>query len=76
LINQDNEHFKQLRTRANEEGDAMARCFKDSKRAYEDHNGALAKELSNKGRAHQKEMNDLNAQASDWIFKGNSISSG
>ncbi|KAF8493627.1 hypothetical protein JB92DRAFT_2998371 [Gautieria morchelliformis] len=75
LINQDNEHFKQLRTRANEEGDAMARCFKESKSAYEAHNGALAKELSNKGRAHQKQMNNLNAQASDWIFKANNTDS-
>lgn len=48
----------------------MAKCFEESHHAYEAHNGALAKELSNKAHAHQKKMNELNAQASDWIFKG------
>ena len=49
----------------------MAKCFEESHRAYEAHDGTQAKELSNKGHAHQREMNNLNAQASDWIFKGN-----
>lgn len=70
MINHENDHYKQLRARANQEGDEMAKCFEESHRAYEARDGALAKELSNKGHAHQKEMNNLNAQASDWIFKG------
>ncbi|KAF8591002.1 DUF1771-domain-containing protein [Ramaria rubella] len=69
LINQNNEYYKQLRARAKEEGDAMARCFEESHQAYEAHEGARAKELSNEGHAHQSKMNELNAQASDWIFQ-------
>ena len=48
----------------------MSRCFDESHRAYEAGDGARAKELSNEGHAHQREMNNLNAQASDWIFQG------
>jgi len=53
----------------------MARCFDESHRAYEAGDGARAKELSNEGHAHQKEMNDLNAQASDWIYYANNTDS-
>jgi Domain of unknown function (DUF1771) len=70
LINQNNEHYKQLRAHAVEEGHEMAKWFEESHRAYEAHDGALAKELSSKGHAHQKKMNELNEEASDWIFKG------
>lgn len=61
-----------LRARANEEGDKMASCFERSHAAYEAHDGALAKELSNEGKAHQHEMERLNEQASEWIFIGTS----
>ncbi|KAF8530421.1 hypothetical protein BU17DRAFT_35728, partial [Hysterangium stoloniferum] len=76
LINQDNEHYKQLRAQAKAEGDAMARCFDESHRAYQEGDGARAKELSNEGHAHQKNMNQLNAQASEWIFQANNTDSG
>jgi len=49
----------------------MAQCFEESHAAYARGDGALAKELSNKGKAHQKEMERLNAQASEWIFSEN-----
>lgn len=48
----------------------MAQCFEQSHQAYSGGDRALAKELSNKGKAHQKEMERLNAQASEWIYTG------
>lgn len=48
----------------------MARAFEQSHAAYERKDGASAKELSNEGKAHQKEMERLNAEASAWIFRG------
>ncbi|KAG8957946.1 hypothetical protein FRC03_009667 [Tulasnella sp. 419] len=68
---QDNEHYKSLREQARLEGDQMAKAFADSKVAYQAGDGAKAKELSNEGKAHQKEMERLNKEASDWIFKEN-----
>lgn len=48
----------------------MARAFDESHKAYESRDGARAKELSNEGKEHQRKMNELNRQASDWIFIG------
>lgn len=48
----------------------MSQAFEQSHQAYGRGDGALAKELSNKGKAHQKEMERLNAQASEWIYIG------
>ncbi|KAI0000402.1 hypothetical protein BJV77DRAFT_939265 [Russula vinacea] len=70
LVNSQNEHYVSLRARANQEGDAMARAFEQSHAAYARKDGAGAKELSNEGRAHQREMERLNAEASAWIFRG------
>ncbi|KAH9994938.1 hypothetical protein BJV74DRAFT_830603 [Russula compacta] len=70
FINSQNEYFVSLRARANEEGDAMARSFEQSHAAYARNDKAVAKELSNEGKAHQKEMERLNAEASAWIFNG------
>jgi Domain of unknown function (DUF1771) len=50
----------------------MARAFEQSHAAYERRDGATAKELSNEGKAHQREMDRLNAEASAWIFRGES----
>ena len=71
-MNQQNEHYRTLRDRANEEGDAMARCFQESHEAYAGGDGARAKELSNEGKRHQAEMERLNKEASEWIFIGES----
>ncbi|KAK7685326.1 hypothetical protein QCA50_011690 [Cerrena zonata] len=67
-VNQHNPHYTSLRARANEEGDKMASCFEQSHEAYQRGDGAAAKELSNEGKAHQREMERLNKEASDWIF--------
>jgi hypothetical protein len=48
----------------------MARAFEESHAAYARKDGAGAKELSKEGKAHQKEMERLNAEASAWIFRG------
>ena len=48
----------------------MARAFEQSHAAYARKDGAAAKELSNEGKAHQREMERLNAEASAWIFRG------
>ncbi|KAI0051225.1 DUF1771-domain-containing protein [Auriscalpium vulgare] len=75
-VNQANEHYTSLRARANVEGDAMGRAFDESHTAYERGDGARAKELSNEGKAHQREMERLNAEASEWIFRENNTDSG
>ncbi len=48
----------------------MARAFEEGHAAYASKDGAAAKELSNEGKAHQREMERLNAEASAWIFRG------
>ncbi|KAJ7783047.1 hypothetical protein B0H16DRAFT_1495155 [Mycena metata] len=46
----------------------MAKCFAESHEAYGRGDGAGAKQLSNEGHEHQRKMNSLNKEASDWIF--------
>jgi Domain of unknown function (DUF1771) len=70
LQSQQNEYYLSLRARATREGEAMAHAFEQSHAAYERKDGATAKELSNEGKAHQREMDRLNAEASAWIFRG------
>ena len=48
----------------------MARAFEESHAAYARGDGAGAKDLSNQGKSHQREMERLNAEASAWIFRG------
>lgn len=47
----------------------MAKAFDASHRAYENGDGAGAKNLSNEGKRHKAEMERLNQEASDWIFQ-------
>lgn len=47
----------------------MAKAFEASRRAYENGDGAGAKNLSNEGKRHKAEMERLNQEASDWIFQ-------
>ncbi|KAH6910422.1 hypothetical protein BKA70DRAFT_1273065 [Coprinopsis sp. MPI-PUGE-AT-0042] len=75
-VNTANEHYRSLRAKANQEGDAMARCFQQGSEAYSRGEGGLAKEMSNKGKEHQRKMDEYNKQASDWIFKANNLDSG
>ncbi|KAG8912062.1 hypothetical protein FRC01_005314, partial [Tulasnella sp. 417] len=57
-----------LRAQANAEGDAMSKCFRESQEAYRSGDGARAKELSNQGKLHKAEMEELNKKAAEWIF--------
>jgi len=54
----------------------MARCFEESKRAYTTGDGAQAKTLSNEGKGHKAKMEQLNAEASAWIYAKNNEDSG
>ena len=44
---------------------------RQSKQAYNSGDGAGAKELSNQGKAHDRKMDELNEQASNYIFREN-----
>ncbi|KAF9478631.1 Smr-domain-containing protein [Pholiota conissans] len=63
-VNQSNEHYVSLRAQANEHGDQMAKAFRESHEAYARGDGALAKQLSNEGKEHQRKMEQLNKQDS------------
>ena len=69
-MNQHNEYYVGLRARANAAGDEMGRSFDEAHAAYESGDGARAKELSNAGKAAQREMERLNEEAAAWIFRG------
>ena len=73
LVNQRNPYFTRLRDRAQREGDAMVNAFRASQLAYKSGQGASAKELADKGNIHKAEMERLNRQASQWIFRGRYI---
>lgn len=64
------QRYEDMRARAIKSGDAMARAFADSQRAYEIGERKRAKELSEEGKAHRAEMERLNLKASELVFKG------
>jgi hypothetical protein len=51
----------------------MGECFGRSQEEYSTGSKALAKQLSNEGKTHKSNMEDLHKQASDWIFTGGSL---
>ncbi|KAH6605125.1 smr domain [Trichoderma cornu-damae] len=63
--------YDRLRDLARAEAEKRGDCFERSRRAYEDGDGARAKELSNQGKAHDARMKEYNRQASDYIFREN-----
>ena len=50
----------------------MGRCFEESKRAYTSGDGAKAKTLSIEGKEHKARMEQLNTEASAWIYASES----
>lgn len=52
----------------------MGKLFDQSHAAHGQGDGAGAKRLSDEARVHQRQMEALNKQASDWIFYGKSAS--
>ncbi|KAI8662604.1 hypothetical protein LRP88_06817 [Fusarium phalaenopsidis] len=65
------QEYDRLRDLARAEAEKRNDCFARSRQAYEDGDGAAAKELSNEGKAHAARMDDYNQQASDFIFREN-----
>lgn len=51
----------------------MAKCFEQSHQAYSQGDKAGAKTLSNSGKEHQRQIERLNKEASDWIFIGTAL---
>ncbi|OXH30344.1 cytoplasmic protein [Cryptococcus neoformans] len=70
-INATNQHYVDLRNKARKEGDEAHRCFAASQAAYQAGDGAKAHELSVQGKAHQRTQDQLDDQASAWIFNEN-----
>ncbi|VUC34260.1 unnamed protein product [Clonostachys rosea] len=71
-VNDDAEReYDRLRDLARSEAEKRNSCFDRSKRAYNNGDGAEAKELSNQGKAHDRKMDDYNLQASQLIFREN-----
>ncbi|KAK0480422.1 hypothetical protein EDD18DRAFT_1086021, partial [Armillaria luteobubalina] len=64
------EYYSGLRARANKEGDEMAKCFSGSHEAFDRGDHAAAKDLSNQGKDHKQKMEQLNKEASTWIYRG------
>ena len=48
----------------------MAKSFSQSHDAYNRGDHAGAKQFSTQGKQHQKRMDELNKEASDWIYRG------
>ncbi|GKT53797.1 SMR domain-containing protein [Colletotrichum tofieldiae] len=63
--------YDRLRDAAREEANKRNQCFERSQQAYQSGDGAAAKELSNEGKRHAQRMEDLNRQASEYIFREN-----
>ncbi|KAH6890474.1 hypothetical protein B0T10DRAFT_485970 [Thelonectria olida] len=65
------QEYDRLRDLARSEASKRNNCFERSRQAYDDGDGAGAKELSNEGKAHAAKMDDYNRQASEFIFRAN-----
>jgi len=63
--------YDRLRDLAREEARKRGDCFDRSRRAYDDGDGAAAKQLSNEGKQHGEKMAQYNKQASEFIFREN-----
>ncbi|KAK0219025.1 hypothetical protein IW262DRAFT_1298121 [Armillaria fumosa] len=68
------DYYSGLRARANREGDEMARCFSESHDAYDRRDHTAAKDLANQGKGHKRKMEQLNKEASSWIYLENNRS--
>merc|ERR1712093_251197 len=71
MQNASNPEYVSLRNQAISEGQLMHEAFEAASRAYKAGDGASAKELSNKGHQHDRNKDELNQRAADWIFEAN-----
>ncbi|WWC90957.1 uncharacterized protein L201_005895 [Kwoniella dendrophila CBS 6074] len=74
-INATNQRYTSLRHQARKEGDEAHRCFAESQQAYQSGDGARAHELSQQGKSHQRKQDELDDEASSWIFNENNKAS-
>ncbi|RYP10739.1 hypothetical protein DL765_008007 [Monosporascus sp. GIB2] len=65
------EEYDRLRGLARAEAEKRNDCFARSRQAYTGGDGALAKDLSNRGKEHAAAMAEYNRQARDYIFRAN-----
>jgi DNA-nicking Smr family endonuclease len=63
--------YDRLRDLARQEAAKRNSCFQRSQEAYSNGDGALAKELSEQGKAHGRKMDEYNKQASEFILREN-----
>lgn len=63
--------YDRLRDAARREAERRNDCFDRAHRAYESGDGAAAHEISQEGHRHAAKMDELNKQASDYIFREN-----
>ncbi|KAL5364057.1 smr family protein [Aspergillus floccosus] len=63
--------YDRLRDLARQEASKRNSCFQRSQEAYTSGDGAMAKELSEQGKAHGRKMEEYNKQASEFIFREN-----
>ncbi|KAI9923836.1 hypothetical protein AWENTII_010167 [Aspergillus wentii] len=63
--------YDRLRNLARQEASKRGSCFHRSQEAYQNGDGAAAKELSEQGKAHGRKMEEYNKQASEFIFREN-----
>ncbi|KAI7903801.1 uncharacterized protein BX663DRAFT_505287 [Cokeromyces recurvatus] len=64
----DDQIYSELRQRAHEEAEKRNECYSKSQEAYQNGDGAEAKELSNKGHYHDNLMKEYNKKAADHIY--------
>ncbi|KAK0196118.1 hypothetical protein F5146DRAFT_1176254 [Armillaria mellea] len=74
-LDEPNEHYLILCVHAHKEGDEMGRCFREHHEAYDRGDHVAVKFLSNQGKDHQWKMEQLNKEASNFIYlKNNRVS--
>lgn len=73
--NQNNPYYIDLRDRARRAGDEMGRCARESQAAHQARE-YLRADLFEQKQAFRREMETLNLEASEWIFKANNIDNG
>jgi len=61
--------FKELEKKIQEESKLMSECFDNSKKAFDEGNGALAKQLSEEGKQHQEQMKKYQKESADTMFE-------
>ncbi|GAA5900716.1 hypothetical protein JCM5296_004877 [Sporobolomyces johnsonii] len=71
MANAANASYVELRNKAIQEGDLMAKAFSESKQAYASGRGGDAHDLSMEGKEHQRNKDRYNAEAAEWIFREN-----